>query len=52
MIEHPTEPNIPWEDKPYIIADDTNGRFGGNLYIGWTRWTLTRCQPSTGWTPR
>jgi hypothetical protein len=41
VIEHPTEPNIPWEDKPYIIADDTNGRFGGNLYIGWTRWTLT-----------
>ncbi|HTQ57868.1 MAG TPA: hypothetical protein VMI94_25555 [Bryobacteraceae bacterium] len=41
VIEHSTEPNIPWEDKPYIVADDTGGRFGGNLYIGWTRWTLT-----------
>jgi hypothetical protein len=41
IIEHPTEADIPWEDKPYIVADDTNGRFGGNLYVGWTRWTLT-----------
>ncbi len=44
IIEHPTEPNIPWEDKPYIVADDTGGRYGGNLYVGWTRWTLADSQ--------
>ncbi len=32
---------IPWEDKPYIAADTTSSRYAGNLYIGWTRWTLT-----------
>ncbi len=41
IIEHPTEPGVPWEDKPYIVADSTQGTFGGNLYVGWTRWTLT-----------
>lgn len=41
IIEHPTEPGVPWEDKPYIVADSTQGPFGGNLYVGWTRWTLT-----------
>ncbi|MGC9950236.1 MAG: hypothetical protein ABSF64_28050 [Bryobacteraceae bacterium] len=44
IIEHPSEPGIPWEDKPYIVADDTNGPYGGNLYVGWTRWTLTDSQ--------
>ncbi len=41
IIEHPTEPGVPWEDKPYIVADSTQGPFGGNLYVGWTRWTVT-----------
>ena len=40
VIEHPTEAGMPWEDKPYIVSDTTNGRFDGNLYVGWTRWTL------------
>jgi len=40
IIEHPTEPGMPWEDKPYIVSDTTHSRFGGNLYVGWTRWTL------------
>jgi hypothetical protein len=44
IVEHPSEPGIPWEDKPYIVADDTNGPYGGNLYVGWTRWTLTDSQ--------
>ena len=44
IVEHPSEPNIPWEDKPYIVADDTNGPFSGNLYVGWTRWTLSDSQ--------
>ena len=40
VIAHETEPGMPWEDKPYIVADTSNGPFGGNLYVGWTRWTL------------
>ncbi len=36
-----TKPGIPFEDKPYIVADNTHGPFGGNLYIGWTEWRLT-----------
>jgi len=41
IIEHATEPGVPWEDKPYIIADNGKGPHAGNLYVGWTRWTLT-----------
>jgi hypothetical protein len=41
VIEQPTEPGIPFEDKPSIVSDTTNSRFSGNLYVGWTRWTLT-----------
>jgi len=41
VIEHPSEPGIPFEDKPYIVADNTKSRYAGNLYVGWTRWTLT-----------
>src|SRR5579863_9029048 len=40
VIEHGTEPGIPFEDKPYIVADVTKSRYAGNLYVGWTRWTL------------
>jgi hypothetical protein len=40
IIEWPTESGVPWEDKPYVVADATQGHFGGNLYVGWTRWTL------------
>jgi len=41
IIDHSAEPFTSWEDKPYVVADDTNGPYGGNLYVGWTRWTLT-----------
>jgi hypothetical protein len=40
VIEHANEPGIPFEDKPYIIADDTGSRYAGNLYVGWTHFTL------------
>lgn len=40
----PQQPGIPFEDKPYIVADNTKGRYTGNLYIGWTRWTLTNSE--------
>lgn len=35
------KPGIPMEDKPYVVADVSHGPFAGNLYIAWTRWTLT-----------
>lgn len=43
VISHPTEPGIPFEDKPYIVAD-TNPRspHAGNLYVGWTQFTLAK----------
>ncbi|MGA8529383.1 MAG: sialidase family protein, partial [Acidobacteriaceae bacterium] len=41
IIQHADGPAVPWEDKPYLVADDSHSRFGGNLYVGWTRWTLT-----------
>lgn len=40
VVEHATEPGIPFEDKPYIVADNTNGPYAGNLYVGWTHFTL------------
>jgi hypothetical protein len=40
----PTKPGIPFEDKPYIVADNSHGPDAGNLYIGWTRWTLTNSE--------
>lgn len=42
VVAEPSQPGIPFEDKPYLVAD--TGRrspYAGNLYIGWTRWTLT-----------
>lgn len=40
----PQEPGIPFEDKPYIVADNSKGPYAGNLYVGWTRWTLTNSE--------
>ena len=48
VTEQPTAPGIPFEDKPYIVADNTKSRFAGNLYIGWTRWRLTDSQMMLG----
>src|SRR5437762_1811012 len=33
--EQPDKTTVPWEDKPYIIADMGRGPHAGNLYIGW-----------------
>lgn len=45
VAEQSTAPGIPFEDKPYIVADNNpKGRFAGNLYVGWTRWRLTDSQ--------
>ena len=40
VVAQPTKPGIPFEDKPYIAADDTNSKFAGNLYVGWTEFRL------------
>jgi hypothetical protein len=36
--------DVPWEDKPYLVADNSHGPYAGNLYIGWTRWTIADSQ--------
>ena len=40
----PDGKDVPWEDKPYLIADTSHGPYAGNLYIGWTRWTIADSQ--------
>lgn len=44
VAEQPTQAGIPFEDKPVIIADTSNGPDSGTLYVGWTRWTLADSQ--------
>ena len=44
VAEQSSTPGIPFEDKPYIVADNTKSRYAGNLYIGWTRWRLNDSQ--------
>jgi hypothetical protein len=39
-----SEPGIPFEDKPYVVADTSDGPYSGTLYVGWTRWTLVDSQ--------
>lgn len=39
VIAHDSTPGIPFEDKPYVVAD-TISQHAGNLYIGWTQFTL------------
>ncbi len=40
VIAQPTKPGIPFEDKPGIAADNTNSKYAGNLYVGWTEFHL------------
>jgi hypothetical protein len=44
VAEQPSEPGIPFEDKPFIVADNTQSKYSGNLYIGWTRWRIADSQ--------
>src|SRR5260370_23178545 len=45
VAEQTTSPGIPFEDKPYIVADNnTKSPYAGTLYIGWTRWRLADSQ--------
>ena len=44
VAEQPTAPGIPFEDKPIIVADNSKGKYAGNLYVGWTRWRIADSQ--------
>lgn len=39
IISHDSTASIPFEDKPWVVADPA-GPHAGNLYIGWTQFTL------------
>jgi BNR/Asp-box repeat len=41
--DQPTRPQMPFEDKPYLVADNNrDSPFAGNLYLGWTEFSLTK----------
>jgi hypothetical protein len=41
--EQATRPEMPFEDKPYLVADNNpNSPYAGSLYIGWTEFSLTK----------
>ena len=44
VAEQPSSPGIPFEDKPYVVADKSKSKYAGNLYIGWTRWRIADSQ--------
>jgi hypothetical protein len=44
VAEQKSEPGIPFEDKPYIVADNSKSKYAGNLYVGWTRWRIADSQ--------
>src|SRR6202140_1975145 len=44
VAEQLTAEGIPFEDKPYIVADNSKSKFAGNLYVGWTRWRIADSQ--------
>lgn len=44
LVEHPvTQPGLPWEDMPSIVADTRESSpFVGNLYVGWIEFQVDR----------
>ncbi len=40
VISHESTPQIPFEDKPYIVTA-TSGPHAGDIYVGWTQFTLS-----------
>lgn len=40
VISHDSTPNIPFEDKPWIVTD-ASAAHPGNIYVGWTQFTLS-----------
>jgi hypothetical protein len=41
VIAHDSMPGIPFEDKPWVVADTSSSPHSGNLYVGWTQFTLS-----------
>jgi BNR/Asp-box repeat len=41
--EQPTRAGMPFEDKPYLAADNNpDSPYAGNLYVGWTEFSLSK----------
>jgi BNR/Asp-box repeat len=41
--EQPTREAMPFEDKPYLVADNNpDSPYAGNLYLGWTEFSLSK----------
>ena len=41
--EQPTRPEMPFEDKPYLVADNNaHSPYAGTIYVGWTEFSLTK----------
>lgn len=41
--EQTTRPGMPFEDKPYLVADSNpDSPYTGNLYVGWTEFSLSK----------
>ncbi|HET7871036.1 MAG TPA: sialidase family protein [Terriglobales bacterium] len=41
VISHDSTPGIPFEDKPWIVTDTGSSAHRGNIYVGWTQFTLS-----------
>jgi hypothetical protein len=45
LIEYPTGPNPPFQDKGYLVVDNRpESPHAGNIYFGWTRYTLEKSE--------
>ncbi len=43
LDEQPTHPDMPFEDKPYLVADNNpSSPYAGSLYVGWTEFSLAK----------
>lgn len=41
--EQSTRPDMPFEDKPYLVADNNpHSPYAGTIYVGWTEFSLTK----------
>jgi hypothetical protein len=41
VVSHASTPGIPFEDKPWIVTDTSTSAHRGNIYVGWTQFTLS-----------
>ena len=45
LIEYSGMKDPPFQDKPYLVADNgAASRYAGNLYVGWTRFSLKKSE--------